>query len=384
MSAYNSVASTPEQSGNKILYIDYLKVLLTALVVAHHAFVTYGAPGGWYYSEKTTYVGPLMAMTMFVSVNQSYFMGFFFFLSALFVPSSYRKKGAGVFLKDRLFRFGIPLLFYSFIFAPVVNYLVYYFGGGHHITFLEFLSGYDSWISVGVLWFVVALLLFSIIYLAGKKILNFTLYVWKIPTVKGILLFSAVLGIVSFVIRIGFPVGWVLEPVGFQLGHFPQYIALFIVGIIAAESKWLDQLHPEQFVKIKKIALGLIAVGFPSFILVRYIFKNPTEWFSGGLHGEAFLYAVWEQVTGVCIMVALLAFGKKRLNTPSVFFSKMSRCAFAVYILHPVVLVSLSLLLKNWSVDPSVKVLIVTPLGILFSFVLGFLVVKIPGVNKVI
>jgi peptidoglycan/LPS O-acetylase OafA/YrhL len=31
----------------KIYYIDNLRVLLTALVVLHHSFVTYGAPGGW-------------------------------------------------------------------------------------------------------------------------------------------------------------------------------------------------------------------------------------------------------------------------------------------------------------------------------------------------
>ena len=40
--------------GNKkIYYLDNLKVLLTALVVMHHSFVTYGAPGGWYYKGNT-------------------------------------------------------------------------------------------------------------------------------------------------------------------------------------------------------------------------------------------------------------------------------------------------------------------------------------------
>lgn len=44
--------------GNKkIYYLDNLKVLLTGLVVMHHSFVTYGAPGGWYYKEATTRVG---------------------------------------------------------------------------------------------------------------------------------------------------------------------------------------------------------------------------------------------------------------------------------------------------------------------------------------
>ncbi|MCF0051847.1 acyltransferase [Dyadobacter sp. LJ53] len=377
-------ALVPDHPKSKIVYIDYLKVLLTALVIAHHAFVTYGAPGGWYYSEKTTITGAIMAMTMFVAVNQSYFMGFFFFLSALFIPSSYKKKGATVFIKDRLFRLGIPLLFYSFVLAPVMNYLVYYYAGEHHITFLQFLSGYDSWISVGVLWFVVALLLFSLLYAVWKSIATSPPDVWPMPAVKNILRLGAALAVVSFIVRLSFPVGWVLDPVGFQLGHFPQYIVVFMVGIAAAESKWLDQLNSGQYKKIKTIALCMIFIGFPMVYAIKIIFDNPLEWFSGGLHGEAAFYAFWEQITGVCIMVALFAYGKEHLNMPNALLSRMSRCAFAVYILHPFVLISLSLLLRSWDVDPVVKLMIVTPLGVIFSFLLGDFVIRIPGVNKVI
>ena len=66
----------------------------------HHAFVTYGAPGSWYYNEKTTHIGALVPMTLFVAVNQSFFMGLFFFMSAYFTPTSYDKKGALNFILD--------------------------------------------------------------------------------------------------------------------------------------------------------------------------------------------------------------------------------------------------------------------------------------------
>lgn len=89
--------STPDSASaivptNKIHYIDHLKVVLTALVVLHHAFVTYGAPGGWYYSEKTTIEGALIPMTILVSVNQAFFMGFsFFYQRYLFHPLTIKK-----------------------------------------------------------------------------------------------------------------------------------------------------------------------------------------------------------------------------------------------------------------------------------------------------
>ena len=110
-----------QPSKHKIAYIDNMKVALTVLVILHHVFITYGAPGGWYYAEKTAKAAAIIPMTFFVAVNQSFFMGCFFLLSALFVPASYQKKGALRFLGDRLLRFGIPLIFYSFILSPIMN-----------------------------------------------------------------------------------------------------------------------------------------------------------------------------------------------------------------------------------------------------------------------
>jgi hypothetical protein len=377
-------ALVPEHPKSKIVYIDHLKVLLTAVVIVHHALVTYGAPGGWYYFEKTELVGAITAMTMVVSVDQSFFMGFFFFLSALFIPASLKRKGTTVFVKDRFFRLGIPLIFYSFVQATVMNYLVYRYAGKHDITFAQFLSGYDGWINVGVLWFVVALLLFTMCYVAWKSFANGNPKVLKLPTITQVLIFAAVLGVASFFVRLIFPIGWVLEPLGFQLGHFPQYIALFIIGLIAAESKWIEQVDQQHYRKLGIFIVCMIVIGFPLIFSLKLVFGHPLEWFVGGWHIASFLYASWEQIIGVSIMAALLAFGKKRLNVPSDFMNKMSRCAFAVYILHPFVLVVLSLLFKDWSADPAVKLLIVAPLGVVFSFLMGHLVIKIPGVNRVI
>lgn len=382
--SFTQPTSVQQDPKSKIVFIDYLKVVLTALVIIHHALVTYGAPGGWYYFEKTELVGAVIPMTMAVSVNQSFFMGFFFFLSALFIPGSLKRKGSAVFIKDRFFRLGIPLIYYSLIQATVMNFLVYRYAENHDITFIQFLSGYDGWINVGVLWFVLALLLFTLCYIVWTKIANPDVKDWPLPNLKQILLFAAVLGLITFLTRTVFAVGWVLEPLGFQLGHFPQYISMFIFGLIAAENKWIQQIDQQHYRKLNIFILCMIFIGFPVIFSLKMVFGHPLEWFVGGWHTAALLYAFWEQMIGISIMAALLVFGKNKFNTHSDFMNKMSRCAFAVYILHPLVLVMLSLLLRDWAIDPAVKFLIVAPLGVIFSFLLGFVVVKIPGVNQVV
>lgn len=386
-------------STKKIYYLDNLKVLLTVLVVLHHTFITYGASGGWYYKQPTDKLGALIPMTMFVAINQSFFMGFFFFLSAYFLRPSYERKGEARFVSDRLVRLGIPLVFYSLILSPFMIYLIYYFAGGHHIGYLSFLGGFDDWIDFGVLWFVVALLLFTLVYVVvrkvsvgesevGRKVLvdrrGEGLEVRKgPPSVSGILLFAVGIGVISFLVRLLFPVGWVLKPLGFQFGHFTQYISLFVLGIVASKNDWLNRLEYRTGKKLL-VAVVLLILFFPVFYVIKVKLDMPLEWYSGGFHWQSLLYAVWEQVIGFSIIVLLLAWGKEKWNRSSTLLSRLSRSAFAVYIFHPLVVISLSLAVRNWSIDPAMKLLFVAPLAVIGSFLLGSFLVRLPGVKKII
>lgn len=384
MSTSKIALNQDSDSPNKLVYIDNIKILLTILVVLHHTVIAYSAADGWYYNEQTALTGARIPMTMFVSINQSFFRGYFFMLAAYFTGSSYSRKGMSKFIRDRLIRLGIPVLFYSFILSPFISYLVYYFAKEHHITYFEYLNGYDSWIDLGVTWFVVALLLFTLVYAAVKKAFKVGLKKsLAVPNSRTILLFAVGVGIISFLIRIAFPVGWVLEPVGFQLGHFSQYIALFIVGLLVAKNNWFDQLSDKTGRELKRSA-WVCLLFFPVFVVIKFKLSTPPSWFSGGFHWQALLYAVWEQWIGISILTALLINGKRNWNITSKVLSQLSRSSFAVYIFHPLVIVGFTLAVRNWVIDPAVKFLVVAPLIVLSSYVLGSLILLIPGVKKII
>jgi surface polysaccharide O-acyltransferase-like enzyme len=352
----------------------------------HHAFITYGAPGGWYLTEKTTLKAALIPMTLFVATNQAFFMGFFFFLSAYFTESSYNKKGALKFLGDRLKRLGIPLIFYSFILSPVLSYLVYRFAQGNNITYLQFLGGFHPWINFGVLWFVAALLLFSVLYVVVRLWFDKKPGVVK-PMPPGgwkIILFTTVLALASYFVRWLFPVGWILKPVGFQLGHFVQYVALFALGIIASRGRWLNNVNYQLGKSFAIMALVMIVVLFPVLYAVVTISKSPIETLNGHGNWQSLMYAFWEQFIGIFIIVALLGIARQRWNNQSAFFKKLSRLTFCVYIFHPLVLISLSVLLKPWAVDPAFKLLVVAPGAVVGSFLLAAVLVKVPGVKAIV
>jgi surface polysaccharide O-acyltransferase-like enzyme len=368
----------------KINYIDHLKVVLTMLVILHHTFIAYGAPGGWYYTQKTSLTGAIIPMTVFVAVNQAFFMGFFFFLSALFVPSSYDKKGPVKFITDRLIRLGIPLMFYSFVLSPFLSFISYKWAYGNSATYLQYLGGFHPWIDFGVLWFVAALLIFTLLYALYRITVNGLTKVVKLPTITVILIFAVIIGLISFAVRIVFPIGWVLKPLGFQLGHFPQYIALFILGLIVSRSKWLNDADLKAGTRMRTIAICIIVVGFLLLFIMRKVLDFPIAWYSGGAHWQQAFYAVWEQLVGFSIITALLCIGKHKWNKPSVFLSKLSRSTFAVYIFHPLVVISLTVAASGLAIEPALKLLFVAPLAVVISFLLGLTLVKIPGINKII
>jgi len=365
----------------KIYYLDTIKLLLTGLVILHHTLIAYGAPGGWYFRQPMNNLPAKLVMTVFVATNQAFFMGMFFMLSAYFIGPSYERKGAVTFVLDRLKRLGIPLLIYSFGLATVMNFLVYRYGQHHAITFGQFLGGYDGWISPGVMWFVEALLLFTLIYVVLRQVA--TLRVSRhLPGTFSIVLWALALGLISFSVRIAFPVGWVWEPFGFQLAHFPQYITLFAVGVVAQQNRWFDQLTPAQGRFFGRLSLILVLVVFPVLLGIAVTLKLTPDSMSDGWSGQSLLYSIWEQLTGVSIIIALLGIGKRRWNYTTTGLTRASRHAFAIYVFHPLVVISLTLLLSGVTINPLLKLAIAAPLALVGSYAVALLIVRIPGAKQ--
>ncbi len=122
----NSKVSEPNRTESKdhLFFVDNLRIALITLVVLHHLSITYGHSGGWYYYEGKPDELTTILFTIFNIINQAFFMGFFFMISGYFTPGSYERKGTRLFLKDRLYRLGIPILFFLIFIIPLLRYVL--------------------------------------------------------------------------------------------------------------------------------------------------------------------------------------------------------------------------------------------------------------------
>lgn len=370
---------------NRAYSIDRIRVVLTALVVFHHTAITYGAPGGWYYNEIPLALSLTgLLLILFVSVNQAFFMGFFFLLSGYFTPPSYNRKSRNQFALDRLLRLGVPLLVFTFLLDPLTDALVLAFGK-HSLPFWSVLQEELTHPSLnpGPLWFAAALLLFSAIYMIYRILRPAQPRQLDAPIPHGITWLNSAIavGVFALILRQWYPVGTSLF--NLQIGYFSSYIFLFALGTVAWQNNWLDRLTW----KTARPWLILSVALLPIMVITVVVSASATHTLpnvNGGTSVPAILYAFWEPFVAWGIIAAMLVWFREYADTPSAVWEFLGARAYAVYIVHAPVLVGVSLMLKGWHAPALVKIATAGSLACCGSLAVASALLIIPGARRVL
>jgi glucan biosynthesis protein C len=379
-------------TSSRMFFVDNLRVFLTILVVLHHLSITYGADGSWFFVERPTTEIAGILLTLFVILNQFYFMGLFFLISGYFIPASVDRKGILRFLKDRLVRLGIPLVLFSQLLCPYIEYVKASTNGYFSGSLTQFYLNYwkNLTFGPGPLWFVEALLVFTLVYLLGRATLDWikrrfpqpTRATAQKPLTHGkIVAFILVLAALTFGVRLIVPTG--VEWNHFELAFFPQYILMFATGVLAYRNRWLPDL-PTGVRKVwSRIVPGLI-LALPVIMVFSGAMDDTTP-FKGGFTWQSGFTSTFEAVYCVAMSILMLGLFRQRLDFQGRFGKFLSRNAYSVYIIHPMVIVPLALLLVGVSIDPLLKFVLVAPLAISLCFAVAeFLMRRIPYADRVL
>jgi peptidoglycan/LPS O-acetylase OafA/YrhL len=369
------------------LYIDRLRSIMTALVLLHHTAITYGGAGGWFYYELRPSAKPeSILLTLFLATNQAYFMGFFFLLAGYFTPSSLERKGYAKFLGDRFTRLGIPLLTFIFFLGPLTAAMVAAHDGKNFWQVFPYLWK-NAIIINGPLWFAQALLMFCLGYCAwraafGSPLSDSTRIARSVPSNWLWLLSAILVGAASLAVRQFVPAG--KNIIGLQLGYFAPYVFLFAVGIAAWRYDWIRQL---TWRRARPWIIGLILT-WPvmpvSIVIAMRVFGPGKANFSGGHTWPAIVYAFWDPFVAWSLIAAWLLIARAFMNSPSNFWSWLNRRAYAVYIIHPPVLVGISLLLHPWIAPALLKFAVTGTLACIATWLIADPLVRIPGIRRIV
>ena len=386
---------TRVEPSSRIYFADYLRAALVSLVILHHIAITYGANGSFYYVEPSTSSASAALLTLFVGLNQAWFLGGFFLISGYFSPGSFDRKGPKKFLKDRLIRLGIPLLIFFFVLSPLTCFIAF-----SHTPAAQLISSgfttpvawtwqfYLNTVGTGPLWFVEMLLIFEFGYaiwryasndISGQKEKR-----RPFPSYQKIALFILILAIALYLIRIVLPVGVTLLgfPSPFDL---PQYLSLFIVGLIAARGDWLRKMPSSTAKRVFGVALIATLTLFVLAVVGTEI--SSLGW--GSLIGQGSLssafYSSWEAIWAVGMTMFAIFFFRRYFNSAGRFWKFFSQHFYTAFIIQATIIVSITaVVLSPIHIASLLKFGLASVIILPLIWGVAFLVRKIPFAERVL
>lgn len=337
----------------RLVALDQLRGFVIVLVVLHHsilAYCTFGHVNERHYALSTApIVDPQrwVGFDALVLSNDGFFMPLLFMLSGLFVWSGLSRKGAGLYLRQRLLRLGLPFAVAELTVVPLAYYPSFLQAGGApgFVRFWLTTVTAGPWPS-GPPWFIAVLLLFDVLVaaifvVAGHPGLvrtgpNPVKPIWWFGPVWwfGVVLACSLLAYLPLLAAIG-PSRWLsYGPLAIQGSRIGLYATYFAAGILLAGSGPRDVFPLGRQLARQWPGWGLLAaLTLTAFILVT---AGATHGAGAGLPARLRTMLLGTALAIFCAAAcfALPAVFLRFRNKHRALSASLSANSFGIYLLH--------------------------------------------------
>lgn len=394
------VHAAPAARG-RLDWLDNLRVVLTVLVVVHHAAQPYG-PADWWYVQGQP---QSEALATLATVNGTFFMSLFFFVSAVFVPGSAERRGGWRFLKGRLTRLGIPLVVGALTIVPGLMYAYYVsYRGYPSISFQQyFLDVYlglgsrpadwtgPSWpdLQFGHLWFIQNLLAYSVLYLLCRQAARLfrrkgetrrLAVVARAPGHRGLWWLVAGLAVATFVVRLWYPLDhWepVLDFLQVEPARVPLYATFFTLGVLAHRHDWLRSFDA-------RVGWLWLTGSLAAVALLFAVGSNARVFGTGGPDAASAVWAAYESALCVGLCVGLLTLFREAITGHGRVLRELAAGSYTVYILHLPLVVWLQYLLADWRPSAPMAWAVTSVLSVPATYLFAAALRRLPALRRVL
>lgn len=341
-------------------YLDNLRTMVILLLFLYHTFMIWNNFGSKFY----IWGGNNAFLSSCIVLVSSWLMPLLFVIAGISARYSLQKRSTMTFIKERIIRLLIPLLFGIILLIPLQTYFArkFFYDCSDNIwehyayffTHCSDLNGYDGMFSFGHLWFILYLLFISLL----------TLPLFRLVSLKKVEKFVNNANI-NFIFLLFLPIVLCHYIGNFGGQSIGKYTLLYLIGYFVFTDKIIDRL-----LDIKRIVLPMFLIS--ETVLVISYFKFQT-------YDDIFVNFV-----GWIGILACIILGKLFLDKANQITNYFRKSSFSIYLLHQTILVIIgyySLMLMKHIV---LEVLVI----ILGSFVVTVLfyeiIHRIPILKKII
>ena len=322
--------------------IDSLRVIAFALLIFYHVGMFF-VPWDFHIKNSVIYENTVFPMLF---LNQ-WRLPLLFIISGMGTYYALTRRSGGQFALERLKRLFIPLIIGMIFIVPPQVYFERLDKGQFSGSYFDywpkeaFIGTYpEGNISWHHLWFILYLLIFSLILIPVFLYIQKHTETWLIKKLKAII--SKTFGLYIFAIPLFF---WLL----FLAPHFPQtnglindwynlvnYCTFFLFGYLLISLK--DSFW-NSVTKNRHIFLAGGIIGFPLLMCLWYaIGAFPGK---GEIQAAVRIFNTWSWI------LALIGYAAVYLNKPSKILTYANEAVYPFYILHQTIIIALGYYLKN-------------------------------------
>jgi peptidoglycan/LPS O-acetylase OafA/YrhL len=393
MSSISTVAEAQVRSGPQAkarnAALDRTRTFLTLVVLLHHSVIPYTYFG---HTDPKSWIG----FDMIVLATDSFFMAMFFFLSGLFVWPGLGRKGAQMYLRDRLFRLALPFVIAALTIIPIAYYAI----ALRQAPGLSFASFWWKTVTVGPwpsgpIWFVWVLFAFDLVA---------SLLYWLLPnfvdpinrlSLRGYVrpgVFFAFLLIVTAILyipaRVYFGAGrWFqFGPFAVQASRVLLYAAYFLIGAGVGAANFNRGLLSTDG-RLAKSGWGWIIVTLIPYSLLwvliyvkRAILGNPVRlpaWYEAS-------YGLFFAAFSAAIMFAILSYFLRFKQRGWSILDPMQPDAYGMFLVHYPIVLWLQYWLFDYNIPAIAKAVVAFVLTVVLSWAATAALRKIPGATHVL
>ncbi len=339
--------------------LDWLRVMGILTVFIYHSGRFFNSET-WHVKNATTYFG----VDVWETILSNWMMPLIFAISGASLFYALGKGKPGQFIKDKVLRLLVPLLFGAVTLGALQMYLERLSHGEFSGSFFQFLPHYFdgldgfggnfAWTGVH-LWYLEMLFVFSLVFLplflwlkrrSGQRVLAWLGNVLARPGVAYLLALPVIL-LLGLMNRNTF-----LGSLGWGGGSIFSHLCFFLSGFVIVSHAGLQHsIQRLRWLSLVVVAVLLVTiftlymlVGDPAFDTPQY-----TLFFS--------LYGLWAW----CWVLAILGFGMKHLNFSTPILQHANEAVLPFYILHQPVLLCVGYFIVRWAIPDLLKWLIIMP-----------------------
>lgn len=347
-----AAAPRPDTAISRRNDIDWLRICAVFVLIPYHTSRIFDIWEAFYVKNAEESV----ALTGIRAFFDPWGMPLLFVLAGAATWFALRRRTGIEYLSERILRLIIPLFFGLAVIVPPQAYLGW-LGQGNHGTYWGFLPqywtmgtgeimGWTGGFTLGHLWFILFLFLFSLLALpiflflkgqTGRRAIRWLAGLFQKP---------------GFIFLFVVPL-WLTEPlpgpiVGL-LNPF-SYILLFIVGfVLFADDRFQTGLDSSWQWALGLGTITLVAVAAFRFSGIQFA---ELSWQSS-LRDFLRFFTTWAWVVGA------LGFAHRHLNRPSRLLGYLNSAAYPFYVLHQTVILAIGFMVIRWNISVFAKFLII-------------------------